>query len=153
MTPQPDTATPPPVGKAFMAERRVRFEDCDPAGIVFYPRYFCMVNAVIEDWWAHIGLPWQDLMRTRRLVTPVSHVDTVFLRPSMLGEQLQFQLQVEALGRSSFRLQHRVAGPDDLARLQVRQRMVCASMDGHQPTAWPADIKAMLAEWAPQKAC
>ena len=29
---------------------RVRFGHCDPAGIVFYPRYFEMLNALVEDW-------------------------------------------------------------------------------------------------------
>ena len=28
----------------------VRFADCDPAGIVFYPRYMEMFNALVEDW-------------------------------------------------------------------------------------------------------
>ena len=151
MTPPMTSPIDAPAIKAFVVERRVRFDDCDPAGIVFYPRYFCMINAVIEDWWLHMGLPWQDLIAKRRVVTPVSHLDTVFLRPSMLGEVLRFQLDVEALGRSSFRLRHSVMGPDGLERLQLRQRMVCVSMDGHQPMAWPADIKAMLGEWAPKR--
>ena len=34
---------------AFSAERRVRFSDCDPAGIVFFPQYMVMLNGVIEQ--------------------------------------------------------------------------------------------------------
>lgn len=138
--------------KEFAVTRTVRFDDCDPAGIVFYPRYFCMLNGVIEDWWQHMGLPWPELIAKRRIVTPVSHLDTVFLRPSMLGEVLHCHLGVEAVGRSSFRLRHRVLGADGQERLRLRQRMVCVSMDGHQPISWPADIKAMLMPWAPEKA-
>ena len=29
----------------FTTTRKVRFEHCDPAGIVFYPRYFAMFDA------------------------------------------------------------------------------------------------------------
>ena len=32
---------------AFIAQRKVRFQHCDPAGIVFYPRYFEMLNSVV----------------------------------------------------------------------------------------------------------
>lgn len=138
--------------KEFLAERSVRFDDCDPAGIVFYPRYFCMINAVIEDWWQHMGQPWHELIAKQRIVTPVSHLETVFLRPSMLGEVLQCHLGLETLGRSSFWLRHRVLGPDGLERLRLRQRMVCVSMEGHRPMAWPADIKKILSAWAPEKA-
>ncbi len=28
---------------------RVEFNHCDPAGIVFYPRYFEMANSVVEN--------------------------------------------------------------------------------------------------------
>ena len=35
---------------SFTTTRKVRFEHCDPAGIVFYPRYFEMINGTVEDW-------------------------------------------------------------------------------------------------------
>ena len=28
----------------------VRFEHCDAAGIIFYPRFFALVNETVEDW-------------------------------------------------------------------------------------------------------
>ena len=30
----------------------VRFSHCDPASIVYFPRYFDMINGVVEDWFA-----------------------------------------------------------------------------------------------------
>ncbi|MEO7008669.1 MAG: hypothetical protein ABI156_05925, partial [Caldimonas sp.] len=35
-----------PVGRGapFTRSRLIRFSDCDPAGIVFYPQYFVMLN-------------------------------------------------------------------------------------------------------------
>ena len=29
---------------------RIRFSHCDPAGIVFFPQYLVMTNALVEDW-------------------------------------------------------------------------------------------------------
>ena len=34
---------------AFVFPQKVRFQHCDPAGIVFYPRYFEMLNTTIEE--------------------------------------------------------------------------------------------------------
>jgi 4-hydroxybenzoyl-CoA thioesterase len=34
----------------FVRDKRVRFQHCDPAGIVFYPQYFVMIHELMEDW-------------------------------------------------------------------------------------------------------
>jgi len=34
----------------FIATRVVRFADCDPAGIVFFPQYLVMLNTLVEQW-------------------------------------------------------------------------------------------------------
>jgi len=138
--------TPPPL-REFSATRAVRFGDCDPAGIVFYPRYFEMVNGVVEDWWSHLGMPWPEMIGERRVGTPVSHVDTVFLRPSRMGERLEFRLAVESIGRSSVRFRHRVLGPAGEERIRIRQRMVCVAMDSGLPIAWPTPLRSLLAAW------
>ena len=36
----------------FATEILVRFQHCDPAGIVFYPRYFEMISQSVEEWFA-----------------------------------------------------------------------------------------------------
>jgi 4-hydroxybenzoyl-CoA thioesterase len=137
--------------REFSAERVVRFGDCDPGGIVFYPRYFEMVNGVIEEWWAHVGMSWTEMIDVRRIGTPVSHVETVFLRPSRIGDRLQFFLSLEALGRSSVRFRHRVLGPAGEERIRIRQRMVCVSLDSKVPIAWPPDMRSLLATWEPAR--
>ncbi|MEX1216535.1 acyl-CoA thioesterase [Saccharospirillum sp.] len=65
-------------------ERPVYFQDCDPAQIVFYPRYLEMIDDVIDDWLSSMGI------RECR----VHAVDVDFQRPSQLGEALRFTLQL-----------------------------------------------------------
>ncbi|CPO21707.1 4-hydroxybenzoyl CoA thioesterase [Bordetella pertussis] len=38
------------MAEPFVSEVEVRFRHCDPAGIVFYPRYFEMINDFVEEW-------------------------------------------------------------------------------------------------------
>lgn len=135
--------------RVFSRPRRVHFGDCDPAAIVFYPRYFEMLNALVEDWWRDMGLPWTELAGQRGLATPVSHLETHFLRPSAMGDALMLSLRVEAVGRSSLRLDLRVDGAGGDARLHARQRMVCVTQGGREPRAWPEDVRAMLRQWLP----
>jgi len=140
-------AAPAPGAARFAAQRLVRFSDCDPAGIVFFPNYFLMLNGVVEDWWQHLGHPWSDTVTRRRLGTPTAQLDSTFALPSRLGETLAFELTVEHLGRSSLRLAHRVLGPDGSERVRLAQRLVATSLDTHRPIAWPADIHQAISQF------
>lgn len=130
--------------REFIVERQVRFSDCDPAGIVFFPNYFVMLNCVVEDWWSHIGKPWTEIISKRRMGTPTAHLDTNFMAPSQFGETLRFCLSVENIGKSSLLLQHRVIGEDHRERLHFSQRLVATSLETHRSVPWPEDIRQAI---------
>jgi len=81
------TQATPLAGRPFVARRVVRFAHCDPAGIVFFPRYYELLNSVVEDWWEHLGLPWTGLIGQRRIGMPTAQLDARFVAPSRLGDQ------------------------------------------------------------------
>lgn len=134
----------PAQGKAFVAERPVRFSDCDPSGIMFYPCCLIMLNSVVEDWWAHLGKPWKSLIMERRMGTPTTHLDTIFSAPSAFGDTVAFHLHVESIGKSSLVLHHIITGPDQKHRWRARQRLVATSLDTHRSIPWPDDIRAAI---------
>lgn len=146
--PDPDSVNAEPV--EYLADRMVRFADCDPAGIVFFPNYFRMLNGVVEDWWASLGHPWTQLVGERRMGTPTVRLDTEFVRPSKMGEVIRFHLSVERLGASSLTLRHVVIG-DDVARMRVRQVLVATSLDTHKAIAWPDDVRAAIVRFMERK--
>lgn len=93
----------------FTVDIPVRFHHTDPARIVFYPRYFEMLNQVVEDWFADgLGVDFRTLHEVRDLGVPTVHLDARFVRPSRLGDVLTFALAVTRLGRSRISLAVRV---------------------------------------------
>lgn len=88
-------------GRIFTSSVMVRFGHCDPAGIVFYPRYFEMINAVVEDWFAALHWPFSHLVVERNEGLPTVSIECQFMRPSRIGDTLDFELSVAALGSSS----------------------------------------------------
>ncbi len=89
----------------FTREIKIRFQHCDPAGIVFYPRYFEMFNQIVEDWFAEeIGMSFQTMHVEHRLGVPLVHVEADFMRASRIGEVLVFTLRVVEIRTRSFRL-------------------------------------------------
>jgi 4-hydroxybenzoyl-CoA thioesterase len=87
---------------AWRTRRTVRFAHCDPAGIVFYPRFFEIVHDALEDWFRDaLGLPFRELIGTRREGFPVVALSTRFLAPSRLGDELDVDIGVPRLGGAS----------------------------------------------------
>ncbi|QOR39200.1 acyl-CoA thioesterase [Billgrantia diversa] len=120
----------------YTTRRKVRFEHCDPAGIVFYPRYFEMINATVEDWFSDVvGCGFPELVASGRGV-PVVALETQFLSPSRLGETLTFRLLPQAVGRTSLKLDITATG-DDQPRLKVLLTLVLINLATGRPLPWP----------------
>ena len=127
----------------FVVEFPVRFRHCDPAGIVFYPRYFEMLNDVVEDWFASLGWSFATLVSEHGLGVPMAGVEARFIAPSRLGEVLEARVTVERVGRSSCASVVEFSCGEQ-ARVRFAATMVCASLDPLRSVAWPDGLRAAL---------
>ena len=49
----------------FTVERTVRFGECDPAGVLYYPVYFNWVHETMEIWFEEaLHVPYRDALQT-----------------------------------------------------------------------------------------
>jgi 4-hydroxybenzoyl-CoA thioesterase len=122
----------------------VRFSHCDPAGIVYFPRYFDMINGVVEDWFAGaLGLPHHHFIRDRRVGLGPAHAEADFMKPGFLADELVFAVLVDRIRNSSLALAihaHRGDEPVLLARLVI----VTTSLELHRAIPIPDDLRAAL---------
>jgi len=133
----------------FEREIVVRFEHCDPAGIMFYPRFFALVNEVVEDWFAAMDHPFATLHLRDRRAVPTVKMDAEFARPARLGERLRQSLRVADIGRSSCRLEHNAyVGEAFVARFE--QVLVLINVDTMKASEWPLDLRAMMTRYEDQ---
>ncbi len=129
---------------AFTHRIRVRFGDCDPAGIVFYPRYFEMLNGTVEAFFAEaLDYSFARIHVEEGCGVPTAHLDVDFHAPSRLGEVLRFALRVTRIGGSSAGFETRVTCGEE-ARLTVRQVIVWTG-PGLKPARWPKSLAEGLA--------
>ena len=103
----------------FVNTRTVTIEwgDCDPAGIVFYPRYFAMFDASTGALFAAaLGMTKFQMLRHFDVIGfPMVDTRAKFTVPSRFGDVVQIESQVTALRRSSFDVSHRILRGDTLA--------------------------------------
>ncbi|WP_066735893.1 thioesterase family protein [Cupriavidus sp. D384] len=124
------------MSEVFRNHVRIRFKHCDAAGIVFYPRYFEMLNDFVEDWFADaLDWPFGVMHGAAHAGIPTAELQCRFEAPSRLGELLTRELRVTHIGRSSFAVEIRFAGPDGGTRMAIAQRLVC--VDTREMTSQP----------------
>lgn len=128
---------------SYRREIRVEFNHCDPAGIVFYPRYFEMTNSVCENFFREVvGYSFHAMMADG-IGVPTVRLETDFRAPSRLGDVLDWGLVTERLGGSSVTLRLE-AQCDGAHRLTARLTLVWLSVE-NRPARWPDHIRAALA--------
>ena len=93
----------------FRTKRMLNFGDCDISGTAYYPAYLNILNNVNEEFWEHLGWTWYQIMIKERWGTPTVHLSCDFSVPSYFGQELDFEVRVLKVGRSSLTLHHTVS--------------------------------------------
>lgn len=128
----------------FHRNELIRFQHCDPAGIVFYPRYVEMINATVEDWFDSIGLGFADIHGRLNTAIPAVSLAVDFRAPSRIGETLVFALTVERIGTTSVGLRIEARHRDEL-RFTSRLTLVHTSKEDYRPRPWPGRFRDAMA--------
>jgi len=96
---------------------RIEWGDCDPAGIVYYPRYFEMFDTsttfLIER--ALGSRKFEYLKAYGLLGHPVVETRARFRIPTRFGDEVAIESALVEVGRSSFKVQHRLSKAGALA--------------------------------------
>jgi 4-hydroxybenzoyl-CoA thioesterase len=96
---------------------RIEWGDCDPAGIVFYPRYFAMFDhsshLLIER---ALGMTKHQLLASHDFAgLPIGETRARFLAPTRFGDDVVIETTLMAVRRSSLDLRHRLTRSGTLA--------------------------------------
>ena len=88
----------------------VRWSDADPAGIVFYPRFFAWYDLGCEELFAAIGLPWPETFPAYGIVgVPIVESGSRFVSPVRYGDQATIRSVVVWVKEKTFRVEHEVS--------------------------------------------
>jgi 4-hydroxybenzoyl-CoA thioesterase len=96
---------------------RIEWGDCDPAGIVFFPRYFAMFDTSTTYLMERaIGMSKFDYLKAYNFLGhPIVETRARFRVPTRFGDEVAIETAVVALGRSSIKIEHRLTKAGVLA--------------------------------------
>jgi 4-hydroxybenzoyl-CoA thioesterase len=142
---RPKSQSPAVAPRAYRTEILVRFGDCDPAGIVFYPRYLEIFNNLVEDWCRdELQFSFPSIINERGWGLPTVRLEADFVAPSSFGDLLIAELGVRALGRSSVTLDVVLRGRDNKERVRGKVVLVLTDRKRNHAIAIPEELRARI---------
>ena len=126
---------------SFHSHMPVLFRHCDPAGIIFYPRYFEILNDVVETFFAEVAkYPFSEIHPENGVRT--ADLQAQFQAPSWHGEMLEIVFSLSRLGGSS-------ATTRFVITCLCKPRMTAQSVLVHvgpnrKSTPWPSHVRVAL---------
>jgi 4-hydroxybenzoyl-CoA thioesterase len=133
----------------FQKEEVIRFRHCDPAGIVFYPRYLEILNDTVEDWFQAMGFAFRDMQARFGAGVPTVNLNITFSRPCRQADRLSLLLSCLRVGDSSFEV--RISGWCEGEAILEAQLVLCFSAIGERvgKMSIPPQIRQQLLQYVP----
>ena len=135
------------MNKIFFHDQLIRFSHCDPAGIVYFPRFFDLAHATMEDWFSTgLSQPLPELIRERRIGTPTVSVQCEFAKPLRMGDILRFELSVSKLGNASVQLAYS-GKKQGVEHLRILQTIAFMALESGTATSIPDDLRPRIEDY------
>lgn len=134
--------------KLYTTEHRIRFSECDPAGIVFYPQYFVLFNDLMEQWIdSLIPEGFSGLIAHKKVGMPTVHLEADFRSISQMGDDVVLSIGVKHIGSRSLQLRLQCVGKDGVLRMEVQQVIVTTSLVTHQAIEVPEFLREPMQQY------
>lgn len=128
---------------------KVRWSEADPAGIVFYPRFFEWFDLGTEALFDSLGMPWPVIFPKYAVVgVPIVESGARFVAPVRYGDEVAIRSTVAEVRRKVFRVEHEVSvgATRCAAGFEVRAWVALPDTPGGRlrSTPFPAEVAATL---------
>jgi 4-hydroxybenzoyl-CoA thioesterase len=124
---------------------RIEWGDCDPAGIIFYPRYFEIFDASTAALFERaLGMSKFAMLKALPFSGfPLLTTHAKFLKPTRFGDEVIVESSI-GFGRSSFTVEHRIS-LDGALCAECQETRVWVIRDGGgaiKPHPVPDEVRA-----------
>jgi len=128
-------------------EIHIEWGDCDPAGIVYFPRFFEYFDACTNALFEKAGFRKAEMLKTYGLLgIPMIDTRAQFYVAASFGETVAIETRIVEWGRSSFQVEHKLYKGDELAAEGTEKRVWTVrdpqSQRGMRSEPIPEEVKA-----------
>jgi 4-hydroxybenzoyl-CoA thioesterase len=115
--------------------RKIQIEwgDCDPGGIVYFPRYYEYCDACTLALFARAGLPKPQMLKKYGIAgIPMVEQHASFFAPAEHPDVIVIETKIAEWGRTSFRIHHKIFKSKSLLAEIHEKRVWVKRIPGHR---------------------
>jgi 4-hydroxybenzoyl-CoA thioesterase len=95
--------------KKFRLPLKIMFSDCDPAQIVFYPKYFQWFDVATQGMFNELGMEWSVFWPANDIAgLPIVDASAKFMGPSRMDDEIEIESWVDEWRDKTFTVRHNV---------------------------------------------
>lgn len=142
------TSTESVIGECpFTIRRRVRFGDCDPAGVVYTVRFADYAVSAMDLFLSHL-LGGPHLERLRNVHTPIKALNFVFQAPLRPNDEFDMTVSVGEIRTRTFDLAIAATLPPGTAIFETLLTPICiAAGDERHSVPIPEQLRIVLVRY------
>lgn len=123
----------------------IRFDDADPAGVVFYPRALGLAHGVVENLIRRSPLGWESWFASPTHAAPLRHAEADFLLPMRPGQTFQASAAVEKVGDTSVTFVVEFRDKEERTAARIRTTHVLIAKADGRPVPLTAPMREAFA--------
>lgn len=133
--------------KKFRFPIKVMFSDCDPAQIVFYPKYFQWFDIATQKMFNQLGMEWSRFWPERGIAgLPLVDASATFTGPARMDDEIEIESWVDEWKKKIFVVRHNVIR-DGKVIVEGKEVRACVASDpesnkGIRSIPMPEDVIA-----------
>ena len=126
----------------FRHRLRVRFQECDPQGVVYFARYLDYVDIALTELWRERFGSYRDMMDTGTDMV-VAEANLRYRAAALFDDEVEVELSLERLGNTSMTTLGRIARDGEtLVEASIRQVFITTNTREKKPI--PDALRAAL---------
>ena len=99
----------------YRERRRVRFQEVDAAGIVFYARVFDYFHDAYVGFLRERGAPLDEALQDGAWVAPLQHAEADYRRPLRFGDEIEIVIAEIRVSETEYEVAYRIENGGETA--------------------------------------
>lgn len=129
----------------FIYRRKIRFQDTDAAGVIFFPNQFCFYQEALEAFLESIGYDLAIVARKSSHHLPVVYAEADYCAPLRLGDAIEIHIKIMHVGNSSLTFQADILKQGKIRAGSVKIVHVSVDARTRKKTPIPKNLRKKMA--------
>ena len=131
---------------SFTSIQKIRFDDVDGAGIVYYPQFFHLCHNTFEDFFDDAApISYPEMIRDRRQGFPTVAIESDFKAPLVYGDVAIVEMHVIKVGTSSLQSCYEIRRKRDaVTAFEAKVTTVFIDLDSKKAVPLPDDFRLIF---------